>query len=190
MNNENQNTKKYQNALGNNPLIHPETKFGKNVRLGYGVVIEKNCKIGDNTFIGHHTVLRPETKIGNNCVIGHLTVFEGESIIIGDSVLIHAQCHITSDTIIEDDVFIGPSTVLINTKRIKHGRNFDLKITGPIVRRAARIGGSVLLIPGVEIGENSLIGAGSVVTKDVPPREIWFGNPAIKRGNVPEDEII
>jgi len=189
LNNENLNSKKYQNALGNDPPIHPETKFGKNVRLGYGDVIEKDCKIGDNTFIGHHTVLRPGTKIGNDCVIGHLTVFEGKCI-IGDRVLIHAQCHITINVIIEDDVFIAPFFCGANTKKIKHGRDFNLKITGYTIRRAVRIGIGVLLLPGVEIGENSMIGVGSVVTKDVPPREIWFGNPAIKHGNVPEDEIL
>ena len=65
-----------------------------------------------------------------------------------------------------------------------------LKITGYKIRRAARIGIGVLVLPGIEIGENSMIGVGSVVTKDVPPREVWFGNPAIKQGNVPEDEIL
>jgi len=189
LNFENLNSKKYQNALGNDPPIHLETKFGKNVRLGYGVVIEKDCKIGDNTFIGHHTVLRSGTKIGNDSVIGHLNVFEGKCL-IGDRVLIEPQCHITLDAIIEDDVFIAPFFCGANTKKIKHRRDFDLKITAPIIRRAARIGIGVLLLPGVEIGENSMIGVGSVVTKDVPPREIWFGNPAIKHGNVPEDEIL
>lgn len=189
MDNENLNSKKYQNALGNNPPIHPETKFGKNVRLGYGAVIEKDCKIGDNTFIGHHTVLRPETKIGNNCVIGHLTVFEGKCI-IGDRVSIHAQCHIAIASTIEDDVFIAPLFCGANTQKIKHGRDFDLIETGYTIRRAVRIGIGVLLLPGVEIGENSMIGVGSVITKDVPPREIWFGNPAIKHGKVPEDEIL
>ncbi len=189
MNNENLSAKKYLNVLGNNPPIHPDTKFGKNVRLGYGVVIEKDCKIGDNAFIGHHTVLRPGTKIGNDCVIGHLNVFEGKCI-IGDRVLIEPQCHITLDIIIEDDVYIAPFFCGANTKKIKHGRDFNLKITAPIIRRAVRIGIGVLLLPGVEIGKNSMIGVGSVVTKDVPPREIWFGNPAIKHGNVPEDEIL
>jgi len=189
MNIGNLNAKKYVNALGNNPPIHPDTRFGKNVRLGYGVVIEKDCIIGDNTFIGHHSVLRPKTKIGNNCVIGHLTVFEGKCT-IGDRVSIHAQCHIAIDATIEDDVFIAPFFCGANTKKIKHGRKFDLVETGYTIRRGVRIGIGVLVLPAVEIGENSMIGVGSVVTKDVPPREIWFGNPAIKHGNVPEDEIL
>lgn len=182
-------TQKYLNALNNDPPIHPETKFGENVRLGYGVIIEKDCEIGDNTFIGHHTVLRPRTKIGKNCVIGHLTVFEGECQ-IGDRVLIHAQCNITKDVLIEDDVFIAAFFCGANTRRIKHGRDYELVITGYTIRRAVRIGIGVLLLPGVEIGENAQIGVGSIVTKSVPPREIWFGCPAKKRKDVPEDELL
>ncbi|MEJ2251016.1 MAG: DapH/DapD/GlmU-related protein [Candidatus Lokiarchaeota archaeon] len=149
----------YINALNGTQPIHPNTKFGDNVKLGYGVVIEEGCEIGDNTFIGHHTVLRPGTKIGKNCTIGHLTVFEGDSK-IGDRVLIHAQCHITKFVEIEDDVFIAPFFCGANTKKIKHGRDFPLKRYGYKIRRAARIGIGVLIFPGIEIGENSQIGVG------------------------------
>ncbi len=169
--------------------IHPYTVFGKNVKVGQGVVIERDCKIGDNTIIAHHVVMRPKTIIGNDCVIGHLNVFEGECK-IGDRVLIHAQCHITKDVVIEDDVFIAPFFLGANTMRIKHGRDFPLVIEGYKIRRAARIGIGVLVMPGIEIGENALIGAGSLVTKNVPAREIWIGSPARKVGNVPDDELL
>lgn len=179
----------YKLALGSNDPIHWSTKFGKNVTLGKGVIIEENCRIGDNTFIGHYTVLRPGTKIGNDCVIGHLTVFEGDCVIC-DRVLIHAQCHITKGVTIEDDVFIAPFFCGANTQRIKHGRDFDLKINGYTIRRAARIGIGVLILPGREIGENAQIGVGAVVTKDVPPREVWVGNPAKKLRDVPKNELL
>ncbi|KKM96431.1 hypothetical protein LCGC14_1178100 [marine sediment metagenome] len=172
-----------------NPLIHPNTILGKNVRLGYGIITEKDCEIGDNTFIGNYVILRPETKIGNNCSIGHHTVIEGKTT-IGNRVSIHTLCHITSYMVIEDDVFIGPCTLLTNTKRIKHGRNFPLIETGSMIKRAARIGGGVTVLPDIVIGENALIGAGSVVTKNIPPREIWFGNPAIKHGIIPKEEVL
>jgi len=181
--------KSYRMVYDSVGLIHPSTKFGKNVKLGYGVVIEEGCEIGDNTFIGNYTTLRPRTKIGKDCVIGHLTVFEGDAV-IEDRVLIHAQCHITKDVLIEEDVFIAPFFCGANTQKIKHGRNYKLKINGYIIRRAARIGIGVLVLPGVEVGENSQIGVGSIVTKDIPPREIWLGSPAKKYKDVPEDEII
>ncbi len=169
--------------------IHNSVKFGNNVKLGYGVVIERDCVIGDNTFIGHHTILRPETIIGSNCTIGHLNVFEGECE-IQDRVLIHAQCHITKDVLIEEDVFIAPCFVGANTPRIVHGRNYPLEINGYTIRRAARIGIAVSVIPGVEIGENAMIGVGSVVTKNIPPRQLWLGIPAHYFKDVPEDEIL
>lgn len=175
--------------INSHAVIFAGTKIGKKVRIGYGAIIEENCEIGDNSFIGHHTVIRPGTKIGKDCVIGHLTVFEGDCK-VGNKVLIHAQCHITKDVIIEDQVFIAPFFCGANTSRIKHGRDYPLKISGYKIRRAARIGIGVLVLPGVEIGENSQIGVGSIVTKDVPPREIWFGSPAKKVKEVLPDEIL
>lgn len=181
--------KPYKSAIGSNDPIHWSTKFGRNVTLGEGVIIEEGCKIGNSTFIGHYTILRPDTKIGNNCRIGHLTVFEGNCI-IGDRVLIHAQCHITKGVKIEDDVFIAPFFCGANTQKIKHGRNFDLEIDGYTIKRAARIGIGVLVLPGKVIGENAQVGVGAVVTKDIPSKEIWVGNPAKKLKDVPEDELL
>jgi acetyltransferase-like isoleucine patch superfamily enzyme len=177
----------YQNAL--NCPIHRTVKFGNKVRLGYGVIIERDCEIGDNVFIGHYTILRPKTKIGKDTVIGHHTVIEGNTS-IGDRVLIQSQCNITKGVIIEDDVFIAMFFCGANTKKIKHGRNFPLVIDGYKIRRAARIGAGVLLMPGVEIGENAQVGIGSLVAKNIPPREVWWGWPAKYKRDVWEDEIL
>ena len=182
-------TNEWKDALEGWSPIHCSVKFGKNVKLGHGVVIEKNCVIGDNTFVGHHTILRPRTIIGNDCTIGHLNVFEGDCE-IQDRVLIHSQCHITKDVLIEEDVFIAMFFVGANTPRIVHGRDYPLKIKGYTIRRAARIGINVSVLPGVIIGENAMIGVGSVVTKDVPPHQLWLGNPARYFKDVPEDEIL
>lgn len=180
---------RFKSLLDRDYRISPDVYFGKNVTIGCGVVIEKECYIGDNSIISHYCVLRPNTKIGNNCVIGHMTVFEGDCT-IGNRTLIHSQCHITKDVIIEEDVFIAPFFCGANTPRIKHGRNFPLIIKGYKICRAVRIGIGVLLLPGVTIGENALIGVGSIVTKDVPAGEVWYGFPATKRGMVPENELL
>jgi len=169
--------------------IHPSIKIGKDVELSYGVIIEEYCAIGDDSFIGYYTILKPGTKIGKETIVGHHTVFEGDSL-IGDRVLIQAQCNITKGIVIEDDVFIGMFFCGANTKKIKHGRNFPLIIEGYKIRRAARIGAGVLLMPGVEIGENAQVGMGSLVTKNVPSREVWWGNPAEFKRDVWEDEIL
>lgn len=169
--------------------IHPDVVFGENVRLGHYVVIEEDCEIGDNCFIGNFVVIRPGVKLGNHCVIGHGTVFEGDCQ-VGDRVLIHAQCHITKGVIIEDDVFIAPMFVGANTPRIVHGRNYPLILKPYRIKRAARIGIGVTILPGVVIGKNALVGAGSVVTKDVPDRTIVMGVPAKVVGSVKEEEIL
>ena len=179
----------FTEALRGFGLIHPDVKFGSNVTLGEGVIIEEGCKIGANTFIGHYVVLRPRTIVGHNCMIGHLSVCEGDTV-IGDRTTIHDQSHITSHAIFEEDIFIGPSFCCINTQHIKHGRDIILTLKGPIIRRAARIGARVFVMPGLEIGENAQIGAGSVVTKDVPDRECWFGNPAYFKKMVPDEELL
>lgn len=179
----------YKDLLDGYAPIHPSVKFGKNVRVGKGVVMEEGCVIGDNTIIGNYVIMRPGISIGCDCVIGHLTVFEGEST-IGNRVLIHAQCHITKGVIIEDDVFIAPFFCGANTPRIVHGRNYPLELKPYIIKRAARICISVSVVPGITIGENSLVGTGSVVTHDVPNGEIWYGNPARYKGRVAEDELL
>jgi UDP-2-acetamido-3-amino-2,3-dideoxy-glucuronate N-acetyltransferase len=169
--------------------ISPDTKFGNNVRIGDGVVIDAGCTIGDNCFIGHNTVIRKGVTIGNNTVIGHLCVVESDTT-IGDRVLIHCQCHITKDVVIEDDVFMGVLVGMTNTNRIVHGRNIDLKIEGPKIKRAARIGSGVMLMPGVVVGENAQVGLGSIVTKNIPDREVWFGTPAVFKRCVDEKELL
>lgn len=177
----------YGSLLRSIELINPSTCFGQGVKLGEGAIIEKNCLIGDNSFIGHYCILRPGVRIGKNCVVGHLTVFEGDSV-IGDRVLIHAQCHITKNVVIEDDVFIAPFFCGANTSQIVHGRDYPLVLEAYKIKRATRIGIGVLVLPGVVIGENAQIGAGSVVTKNIPDGECWFGNPAVFKSLVPKEE--
>lgn len=150
--------------------------------------IENDVKLGNNVFIGFGCVVRTGTSIGDDCSFGHLTVIEGAK--IGNRVAFHAQCHLTKGTVIEDDVFVGPGYVSTNTRNIDHGRGINPPIEGPTIKRAARIGGGVILTPGVTIGENAFVGAGSLVTKDIPAREIWFGSPAKKKGDVTEVEIL
>lgn len=169
--------------------IDPNTKFGKNVRLSHYAVIEENCEIGDNTFIGNFVVIKPNTKIGKDCVIGHNTVIEGDCQ-VGDRVLIHAHCHIDRFASIEDDVFIAAGFLGSNTAKIKHGRNYPLVMVGYTIKRAARIAIGVLVLPGVTIGENALVGAGAVVTKDVPPLTKVMGVPAKIKEKVKGKEIL
>lgn len=178
---------RYISLLGNFDRIHPDTKIGKNVRIGEGTVIEKECEIGDNTLIGHNCVLRPRTKIGHDSMIGHLTVFEGDNK-VGNDVVVHSQCHITSHTVIEDHVFVGPTVTFINTRNIKHGRNIPLVLDAAVIRYGARIGAKSIILPGVEVGREAVVGAGSVITKDCKPFGMYIGPAAKFVKEVPIEE--
>ncbi len=165
-----------------------EPKIGANTIIQHGAFIEDDCIIGNNCRIGTYAVLRRATKIGNNSVFGSLSASEGNNQ-IGNHVTIHSQCHITEGIIIEDHVFIAPGFVGANTMRISHGRkNVPLVKEPPHIKFAARIGANVTVLPAVVIGRNALVGAGSVVTRNVPDFAVAFGVPAKVRGEVPVED--
>ena len=95
----------------------------------------------------------------------------------------------TGGAIVEDDVFIGPGVMMTNDSAMgRHPRGEPL--SAPVLRRACRVGGGVVMTPGVEIGEEAFVAAGAVVTRDVPPRAVMVGLPARQRREVGDDELI
>ena len=173
--------------LSDGQYISPDAKIGVGTSVQAGAIIERDCVIGKNCRIGYYAVLREGTIIGDHSVFGTLSASEGYNR-IGRNVTIHSQCHITQGAIIEDWVFIAPLFCGANTMRIVHGRDFPLVKEGYQIKFGARIGIGVNVLPKVVIGREALIGAGSVVTKDVPDFAIAFGNPAKQRGTVPIDD--
>jgi acetyltransferase-like isoleucine patch superfamily enzyme len=150
--------------------------------------IERGVKIGENVFIGGYVYIRKGTVIGDNVAIGHNTVIE-ENVTIGNNVRIQSSCNITKGTIIEDSVFIAPGVKTSNDMYIcSHGRPEKSTLKAPLIKRGARIGVGSILAPEVVIGENAFIGAGSLVLKDVPANEMWYGHPAKRIREIPEDE--
>lgn len=132
--------------------------------------------IGDGTTIWQFVVILKGAKIGSNCNICANTLIEN-NVIIGDNVTIKSGVYIWDGTVIEDNVFIGPCVAFTNDKypRSKVYPNEFAKIT---IKKNASIGANATILPGITIGENSMVGAGSVVTKDVPANVIVVGNPA------------
>jgi acetyltransferase-like isoleucine patch superfamily enzyme len=171
-----------------NVWIGDNCVIGDNTTIQWGAFIEHDCQIGHNCRIGTNVVLRRNTKIGDYSVFGSLSASEGNNW-IGNYTTIHTQVHITDNTIIEDYVFIAPLYVGANTQRIQHQKPWiPLVKEGPHIQFGARIGVAVTVLPKVNIGREALIGAGAVVTKDVPDFAIVFGSPARIQGTVPEED--
>jgi acetyltransferase-like isoleucine patch superfamily enzyme len=132
--------------------------------------VQEAVAIGAGTRVGSLTLIHKGAAIGGDCTIGsHCNICDCR---IGDRVSIQTACHITRGVIVEDDVFIGPRVVTLNDK-LKGG-----PMTYPRICRGARVGGGSVILPGVTIGEAAVVGAGSVVTRDVPPGATVMGNPA------------
>ncbi len=142
--------------------------------------------IGIGTKIWQFVVILPGARIGSGGNINSHCFIEND-VIIGDNVTVKCGVQLWDGLIIEDDVFIGPNVTFTNDKypRSKN-TNFNLKKT--LIKRKASIGANATILCGITIGEEVMIGAGSVVTKDVPDGEVWFGNPAKCHGKINDSQ--
>ena len=150
------------------------TIIGKDSFIRAGTTIFSNVKTGDNFKTGHNAMIRENTTIGNSVLVGTNVIIDG-NVRIGNNVSIQGNVYIPTHVTIEDNVFIGPCAVLANDKYPIRGEYVAL---GPILRKGASIGANATLVPGVEIGEGSMVAAGALVTKDVPPWKLAIGCPA------------
>lgn len=152
-----------------------DTVIGRNAVIRSHTVIYAGNRIGDNFQSGNKVNIRESNIIGDNVSIGTLSVIE-HHVTIGNNVRIHTQVFIPEYSVLEDEVWVGPHVVFTNA-RYPVSPDVKKSLKGPTVRRGAKIGANSTLLPGVVIGENALIGAGSVVTKDVPAGAVVAGNP-------------
>ena len=132
--------------------------------------------ISEDTNIWQFCVVLPQAKIGHNCNVCSHCFIEND-VVVGDNVTVKCGVQLWDGIRIEDDVFIGPNVTFTNDKypRSKYYPEAFLKT---IIRKGASIGAGSVVLCGIEIGVKAMIGAGSVVTKDVPAGELWMGNPA------------
>lgn len=152
--------------------------------------VSKDAKIGSNTKVWHQCQVRKNAVIGDNCIMGK-NVYIDHGVKICSNVKIQNNCSIYRGSEIEDGVFIGPNVCLTNDKTpraiTEDGKlkdDTDWKVDKTLVKKGASIGAGSMLLPGIVIGEFAMIGAGSVVTKNVPDYALVYGNPAKIEGYV------
>jgi acetyltransferase-like isoleucine patch superfamily enzyme len=167
----------------------PPTEIGDGTVVSTGAIVFAGSRIGARVILGDQSCVRERVTIGDDVVLGRGSLVENDTT-VGAMSRIQAEAYITAYSTLEEDVFVAPCVVTTNDNfmgRTERRRDF---MKGPTIRRGARIGGGATLCPGVEIGEEAYVGAGAVVTKDVPPRVIVVGNPARVLREVPEEELL
>lgn len=163
-------------------LSRGTTIIGDHARVRAGAIICSGVHIGVGSVIGHQCVIRARVTIGDHSLLSHLVCLERDSS-VGSNVRISALTHITGGCQIGDDVQIGARVVTVNDNEMRWRAGESLR--APKILRGASIGSGATLLGHVTIGEHAFIGAGSVVTRNVPARMLSFGNPARVQGERP-----
>ena len=146
-------------VIRSHTVIYAGNVIGRNFQTGHGVLIREHNQIGDDVSVGSHSIVEHHVQLGNR-------------------VRIHSGAFVPEYTVMEDESWLGPHVVLTNAPH-PLCPNFPECRKPVILRRNAKVGANATLLPGVVVGEMSLVAAGSVVTKDVPPGVVVAGNPAV-----------
>jgi acetyltransferase-like isoleucine patch superfamily enzyme len=166
----------------------PPATIGAGTIVSTGAVVFAGTNIGARVILGDQSCIRERVTIGDGVVVGRGSLVENDTT-IGALTKIQAHAYITAYSTLEEDVFIAPCVVTTNDNFMGRTEARHDLIKGPTIRRGARIGGGAILCPGVEIGAEAFVGAGAVVTKDVPARKVVVGNPARVLRDVPSEEL-
>jgi UDP-2-acetamido-3-amino-2,3-dideoxy-glucuronate N-acetyltransferase len=185
--------------VGKRPVLSPRStakrdalspaELGDGVVISTGAIVFAGTRIGAGTIVGDQACIRERCEIGGEVVIGRGCLVENDTT-VGFLTRIQADAYVTAYSTLEEHVFVAPCVVTTNDNFMGRTERRHELMKGPTIRRGARIGGGAVLCPGVEIGEEAFVGAGAVVTKDVPPRVVVVGNPARVLRDVPAEELL
>jgi UDP-2-acetamido-3-amino-2,3-dideoxy-glucuronate N-acetyltransferase len=158
------------------------------VVIGTHAIVFAGVRIGAGSIVADQAFVRERATIGTETVVGRASGVDND-VWIGNRVRIQSQAYVTGYSVIEDDVFFGPCAMTTNDDTMaRHPKGMPLR--GATLRRACRIGGGAVLVPGVEIGEEAFVAAGAVVTADVPARKVVMGVPARLVRDVPDEDLL
>jgi acetyltransferase-like isoleucine patch superfamily enzyme len=167
----------------------PPTRIGDGSIVSTGAIVFAGTSIGARVILGDQSCVRERVTIADDVVVGRGSLVENDTT-IGAMSRIQADAYITAYSTLEEQVFVAPCVVTTNDNFMGRTEKRLEAMRGPTIRRGARVGGGAILCPGVEIGEEAFVGAGAVVTKDVPPRVVVVGTPAKVLRDVPEEELL
>src|SRR6476659_7481995 len=167
----------------------PPTEVGDGTVISTGAIVFAGSRIGQRVILGDQSCVRERVTVGDDVVLGRRALVENDTT-IGAMTRIQAEAYITAYATLEDHVFIAPCVVTTNDNFMGRTEKRLELLKGPTIRRGARVGGGAILCPGIEVGEEAFVGAGAVVTKDVPPRKVVIGSPARVIRDVPDEELL
>jgi acetyltransferase-like isoleucine patch superfamily enzyme len=186
-------------VIGKQPALGPKstatreplapTVIGDGTVVSTGAIVFAGTEIGGGCILGDQSCVRERVVIADDVVVGRGSLVENDTT-IGSGTRIQAGAYVTAYSTLEEDVFIAPCVVTTNDNFMGRTERRKELMRGPTIRRGARIGGGAIICPGLEIGEEAFVGAGAVVTKDVPPRKLVVGNPARVLRDVADDELL
>ena len=176
-------------ARSNAPRSAPEPlEVGEGATVCAGAVVLAGARIGPRAVVGDQAHVRERAVVGAESVVGRGSQVDWE-VKVGERVRIQTGCYIAGRSVVEDDVFIAPGVTTTNDRHAsRHGPEYEME--GVVLRRGCRLGGRAVLLPGVEVGEEALVGAGAVVTHDVAPRAVVVGVPARQVREVPDEDLL
>jgi acetyltransferase-like isoleucine patch superfamily enzyme len=186
-------------VLGKQPALSPRStaerdelpplELGEGTIVSAGAIVFAGTRVGARVILGDQSCVRERCELGDDVVVGRGSLVENDTT-IGARTKIQAHAYVTAYSTLEEDVFIAPCVVTTNDNFMGRTEQRHALRKGPTIRRAARVGGGAVLLPGIEVGEEAFVGAGAVVLRDVPPRAVVVGNPARQIKDVPEDELL
>jgi len=162
--------------------------IGDGTVISTGAVVFAGSTVGANCIVGDQSCIRERVTLADDCVLGRGSLIENDTT-VGAGTRIQAGAYVTAYSTLEEDVFIAPCVVTTNDNYMGRTEKRKAEMRGPTIRRSARVGGGAIICPGVEIGEEAFVGAGAVVTKDVPARKLVVGNPARILRDVAAEEL-
>ncbi|HEV7363181.1 MAG TPA: acyltransferase [Solirubrobacteraceae bacterium] len=186
-------------ALGKPPRLAPHSRAAGDVALEplvlepgvsvcAGAIVFAGARVGEGAIVGDQAYVRERTTIGARSIIGRASAVDND-VAIGARVRVQTNVYLTAGSVVEDDVFVGPGVVTTNDDTMaRHAP--DAPLAGATLRRACRVGGGAVLLPGVEVGEEAFVAAGAVVTRDVSSRSVVMGVPARVVSDVPEKDLL